>query len=191
MLTDSQILQNKEKYLSLLAKLGVDLTQFSKYLEAVDYFNKPASNQNFMAYPGGLCKYALDLYFELGTLCNAYFPGQYTELDVIAVALFKDLYRAEMYEGFMKNVKDDITGDWKQVPAYRTKEERPTFGDLGFSSYMVAQHFFSFTDEQIEAIVHGRGLDGYSIDIQDILRSYPLVALTRMADLAATYFNKE
>lgn len=190
MLTDTQILENKEKYISLLAKLGVDLTQFTKYLEAVDYFNKPASNQSFKAYPGGLCQYALDLYFELGTLCNAYFPGEYTEEDVIKVALFKDLYRAEMYEGYYKNVKDEVTGEWQQIPAYRTKEERPTFGDLGFSSFMVAQHFFQFTDEQIESIVHGRGLDGYSIDIQDILKSYPLVALTRMADFAATYFNK-
>lgn len=191
MLTDEQILQNKEKYLSLLTKLNVDLTQFSKYLEAVDYFNKPASTQYFKAYPGGLCQHALDLYFELGTLCNAYFPGQYSENDIIVVALFKDLYKAEMYESYMKNVKDDTTGEWTRVNAYRTKEERPTFGDLGFSSFMVAQHFFTFTDEQIEAIVHGRGLDGYSIDIQDILKSYPLVALTRMADFAATYFCKE
>lgn len=191
MLTEEQILQNKEKYLSLLTKLNVDLTQFSKYLEAVDYFNKPASTQYFKAYPGGLCQHALDLYFELGTLCNAYFPGQYSEGDIVAVALLKDLYKAEMYESYMKNVKDDATGEWTRVNAYRTKEERPTFGDLGFSSFMVAQHFFSLTDEQIEAIVHGRGLDGYSIDIQDILKSYPLVALTRMADFAATYFCKE
>lgn len=189
MLTTEQCAQNKIKYLELLSKLNVDLTAFTKYLEAVDYFNKPASTQNFKAYPGGLCQYALDLCFELGNLCNAYFPGQYKEEDIIKVALFKDLYRAEMYESYNRNVKNDTTGEWESIQAYRTKDERPTFGDLGFSSYMVAHHFFDFTDEQIEAICHSRPLDSYVNDLRDILKSYPLVTLTRMADMAAMFLE--
>jgi hypothetical protein len=187
MLTEQQLYENKHKYVELLTKLGVDLTDFSKFLDSVDYFNKPASTNYFRAYQGGLCQYALDLYYELCQLANAYFPGKYTEEDVIKVALFKDLYRAILYEECDKNAIVD--GKWQAVKGYRYKEDRPTFGDMGFSSYMVAKHFFDFTDEQIEAITQADSKEQYAGDIHDIMRSYPLVTLTKMADLVATYLE--
>ena len=188
MLTNDKILENIVTYLKLVSELNVDLTDFTRYLDAVDYFNKPATTNYFRAYPGGLCQHALDLVKELGCLCNAYFPGKYTREDIIKVALFKDLYRAELYEGYDKNVNEN--GNWVAVKAYKYRENRPTFGDLGFSSYMVAKHFFNFTDEQIEAITQSDAKDGYNGDIHDILRSYPLVTLTRMANLAAMYLEE-
>ena len=187
MLDQEKIYQNKLKFMELLTKLNVDLTDFSKFLDAVDYYNKPASTTYFKAYQGGLCQYALDLYYELCQLVNAYAPGKYTEEDVIKVALFKDLYRAILYEECKKNVYVD--GKWQEVKSYKYKEDRPTFGDLGFSSYMVAKHFFDFTDEQIEAITQADTKEQYAGDIHDILRSYPLVTLTKMACLAAQYLD--
>ena len=187
MLAESQIYDNKYKYMELLTKLNVDLTEFSKFLDSVDYFNKPASTQYFRAYRGGLCQYALDLYYELCQLTNAYFPGKYTEEDVIKVALFKDLYRALLYEEYDKNQL--LNGTWQTIKAYKYKEDRPTFGDIGFSSYMVAKHFFDFTDEQIEAITQADAKEQYAGDIHDILRSYPLVTLTKMSDLVAMYLE--
>lgn len=38
MLTDEQKFENKKRYLELLAKLGIDLTQILKYLEKINYF---------------------------------------------------------------------------------------------------------------------------------------------------------
>lgn len=188
MLTGEKILENKLEYLKLLTVLNVDLTDFSRYLDAVDYFNKPASTQYFRAYQGGLCQYALDLYYELSQLANAYFPGKYTQEDIIKVALFKDLYRAELYEEYNKNVQEN--GNWVSVKAYKYRDNRPTFGDLGFSSYMVAKHFFDFTDEQIEAITQADARESYAGDIHDIMRSYPLVPLTKMADIVASYLEQ-
>ena len=187
MLDQEKIYQNKLKFMELLTKLNVDLTDFSKFLDAVDYYNKPASTTYFKAYQGGLCQYALDLYYELCQLVNAYAPGKYTEEDVIKVALFKDLYRAILYEDCKKN--SYVDGKWQEVKGYKYKEDRPTFGDLGFSSYMVAKHFFEFTDEQIEAITQADTREQYAGDIHDILRSYPLVTLTKMACLAAQYLD--
>lgn len=187
MITDEQKATNKLKYLELLSRLNIDLTDLSKYLMDIDYFEKPATAQYSYSYAGGLCEQALKLCHELGILCEAYFPGRYTEEDIIKVALFKELYRAEMYELYTKNIKDEVTGQWKASLAYRTKEERPVFGDLGFSSYMIAKNFIDFSAEQIEAIVHTTGLNNYSIDIHDVLKQYPLVALTRMADLVVNY----
>jgi hypothetical protein len=142
------------------------------------------------AYPGGLCEHALHVAHELGVLCNAYFPGRYTEEDVIKVALFKDIYKATMYEAYMKNVKNDETGQWETVPAFKTRESttRPVFGDVGFSSFMQVKNLVNLTDEQIEAIIHARPTD-FAPDIHDICRVYPLVTLTRMAEMAATYIN--
>ena len=190
MLTVEQKNNNEFKFMELLTKLNIDLTSINKLLDQVDYFNKPASAQYAGAYPGGLCEHALVLAHELGVLCNAYFPGRYTEEDVIKVALFKDFYKATMYETYMKNVKNDETGQWTTIPAYKTNEgaNRAVYGDIGFSSYMQIKHLIPLTDEQIEAIVHSKPLD-YTSDIHDIMRAYPLVTLTRMAELAATYIN--
>ena len=104
MLNENQLYNNKLKFLELLGKLNIDLTSLVKYLDANDYFNKPASSQYFRPYAGGLCQYALDLYYELAQLVNAYCPGKYTEEDVIKVALFKDIYKAELFEAYTKNV---------------------------------------------------------------------------------------
>lgn len=190
MLTIEQKNANEIKYMELLAKLNIDLTEVSKLLDQVDYFNKPASAQYTGAYPGGLCEYALRFANELGVLCNAYFPGRYTSEDIIKVALFKDFYKASMYEAYMKNVKNDATGQWETVPAFRTKEgaNRPVYGELGFSSYMQIKDLIPLTAEQIEAIVYSR-ISDFAPDIHDVFRAYPLVTLTRMAEMSATYLN--
>lgn len=190
MLTLEQKNSNELKFMEMLTRLNIDLTEISKLLDQIDYFNKPLSTQYNGAYPGGLCEYALRFAHELGVLCNAYFPGRYSEIDVIKVALFKDIYKATMYEAYMKNVKDDKTGQWVTVPAFKTLEgsNRPVFGELGFSSYMQIRDLVPLTTEQIEAIVYSR-ISDFAPDIHDVFRNYPLVTLTRMAEMAALYIN--
>ena len=190
MLSQEQKNNNEIRFIELLSRLNIDLTEVNKLLDQINYFNAPASTQYAGAYPGGLCEHALKVAHELGVLCNAYFPGRYTEEDVIKVALFKDIYRATMYEAYMKNVKNDETGQWETVPAFKTREgiNRPVFGDLGFSSYMQIKDLVQLTTEQTEAIVYARPSD-FAADIYDVFRSYPLVTLTRMAEMAALYIN--
>lgn len=190
MLTPEQKNNNEIRFIELLTKLNIDLTELNKLLDQLDYFNKPASTQYMGAYPGGLCEHALKTAHELGVLCNAYFPGRYSEEDVIKVAFFKDIYKATMYEAYMKNVKDEETGQWLTVPAYKTKEgiNRPVYGDLGFSSYMQIKDLVPLSNEQVEAIVYSR-LTDFAPDIHEVFRAYPLVTLTRMAEMAASYIN--
>lgn len=190
MLTQEQKNANEIKFMELLARLNIDLTNINKFLDKIDYFNSPASDRYAGVYPGGLCEHALCVAHELGILCNAYYPGRYSEEDVIKVALFKDIYRATLYEAYLKNEKNDETGQWVKVPAYRPKEgaNRPVYGDIGFSSYMQIKNLIDLTDEQIEAIIYSRPFET-SLDIHDVLKSYPLVTLTRMAEMAANYIN--
>lgn len=190
MLAVEQKNNNEIKFMELLSKLNIDLTEFNKFLDEIDYFNKPASTQYMGAYPGGLCEHALIVAHELGVLCNAYYPGRYTEEDVIKVALLKDIYKATMYEAYMKNVKDEASGQWLTVPAYKTREAnaRAVFGNAGLSSYMQIKKYIELTDEQIEAIIHSSP-QSFDPDIHEVMRAYPLVTLTRMAEIAATYIN--
>lgn len=189
MLTDEVKLKNKETYLKLLGRIGINSPEFLGYLESINYFEAPATAQYTGAYAGGLCEYALKLAHELAVLCNAYFPGRYTAEDVFKVALLKDVYRSCMYALYKKNVKNEETGQWETVLAYKTTEDRPVFGDLGFSSFMVLRKYVDFTDEQLEAIIHSVGLNNYSVDIHEVLKKYKLVALTRMADSVVTNFR--
>lgn len=190
MLNQEQKNNNEIRFMELLARLNIDLTEISKFLDSVGYFDAPASTQYAGAYPGGLCEYALRFAHELGILCNAYYPDRYSEEDVIKVALFKDIYKATMYEAYMKNVKNEETGQWESIPAYKTRDSanRPVYGDLGFSSYMQAKRLTDFTDEQTEAIVYSR-ISDFAPDIHEVCRSYPLVTLTRMAEMAALYIK--
>jgi hypothetical protein len=190
MLTVEQKNNNEIKFVELLSRLNIDLTELNKLLDQINFFNAPASTQYMGAYPGGLCEHALRVAHELGVLCNAYFPGRYSEEDVIKVALFKDIYKATMYEAYMKNVKNEESGQWEAVPAYKTRDgiNRPTYGDLGFSSYMQIKNLVPLSEEQIEAIVYSR-INDFAPDIHDVFRSYPLVTLTRMAEMAATYIS--
>lgn len=185
MLTSEQIQQNKLRYFDLLTKLGIDLTALTKYLDEIGYFVAPANASYYGAYPGGLCEFDLNRCYELGNLANAYFPGKYSEQDIIIVGLLSNIYRAVMYECFEKNTK--VGADWVTVPAYRIREERPVYGELGFSSYMILKNFIALTDEQIEAIV--LGADEHNVDIYKIRRVYPLVNLARMANQAAMYID--
>lgn len=189
MLTTEEKYNNKIQYLQLLSTLNVDLTTFSKYLDSIDYFEKPLTSQNFRSYAGGLCEYALDLYKELKLLCDMHCPNVYVEEDIIKVALLKDLYRACLYEVGTKNVKNEETNQWESVLCYKVTDNRPIYGDIGFSSYMIARYFFMLTDEQVEAIVNAEFKGGTMNDIQDIRKRFKLVTLTGMADIACYYLK--
>ena len=56
---------------------------------------------------------------------------------------------------------------------------------------MIASKFIQLDDEHIEAIVHQATSQSFGGDIHDILRSYPLATLLKMADLAACYLEGE
>lgn len=195
MLTNEQKQQNKIRYIELLTKLNIDLTNLTKYLDSdrVNYFEKPYTSFQDKAYAGSLCEHALAIYDELIKLCNIYFPGRYTETDIIKVALFKDLYRAELFEAYNKNIRDDITGQWTTTIAYRTKDDdkRPIFGDASFSSYMITKKFIELDkDELVEAICFSGTDCAYATDIRNIRKDYKLVTLTAMAEFAVNYLGE-
>lgn len=192
MLTETQKFENKQQYLELLTKLGIDLTQLFKYLdsERVDFFNKPYNTYPDYAYSGSLCEHSLKVYNELTRLCALYYPNAYSDAEIITVALLKDIYRAELYEPYTKNVKNEETDKWEKQIAYRAKELRPMFGDINFSSYMIARKFIDLqNDELVEAICYSAP-SNTNIELHNIRKDYKLVTLTTLAELAADYLGE-
>lgn len=190
MLTEEQILDNKSKFIELLTNLNIDLTALTKYLisERVDYFNKPYNNYQSYAYKGSLCEHSLALYYELKKICDLYCPDRYSTQELLKVALFKDMYRAELYEQYFKNVKNEVTGQWETILSYRTKEIRPIFGDINFSSYMIAKKFINLdNDEVVEAIMFSNNTS--NIENFNIRKTYKLVTLVNIAELAVDYLS--
>jgi hypothetical protein len=53
---------------------------------------------------------------------------------------------------------------------------------------MQIKDLIPLTTEQVEAIVYSR-ISDFTPDIYDVFKSYPLVTLTRMAEMAALYMN--
>lgn len=187
----TNVQENKIKFIELLTKCNFDIQKLTEYLDMIDYYNKPFTAQYEGSYRGGLCEYTIKFAYELGKLCNAYYPGKYTSEDILKVALFKDMYKAVMYEEYQKNVKNNVTGEWETTTAWKTREgsERPTYGELGLSSYMLATKFITLTDEQAMAIIHAKATD-YMVDFHEIAKSFPLLTLTKMADLAVHYLGE-
>lgn len=191
MLTDEQKMGNKIRFAEILSTLNIDLTMLMKYLESdrVDFFNKPFNFYSDYAYAGSLCEHSLKVYDELVKLAELYYPGVYHQSDLVLVALFKDLYRAELYEAYTKNVKNEVTGQWENQIAYRNKDIRPIFGDIQFSSYMILKKFITLdNDEVVEAICYSG--NNSNIEIHNIRKDYKLVVLTTLAELAASYLGE-
>lgn len=186
-LTEEEKLNNKQKYFGLLCTLNVDLLSFAQYLDSarVDFYNKPYGTYDGWNYSGALCYHSLCLYEELKKLCDLYFPDKYTNDTLIKVALLKDIYRAELYEFYDKNIKEE-SGKWTTTKAVRVKELRPIFGEIGFSSYMIARKFFDFSDDElVEAMCFSNVTN--MIDLAEIRKDYPLVLLVTMAEHAVNY----
>lgn len=192
MLTDEKKFENKMQYFELLTELNIDLTALTKYLdsERVDYFNKPYNTYANCAYSGSLCEHSLKVYAELRKLCDLYYPEKYSNEQLIKVALFKDLYRAELYESYTKNVKNETTGQWETQAAYRNKEVRPIFGDISFSSYMIAKKFIDLSDDELVEAICYSGIGSNTVDLHNIRTDYKLVPLVTMAELAVNYLGE-
>lgn len=183
-------MDSKQEFIQLLLQVdgGNDLIT---HLDKVGFFEAPASIKYHSAYPGGLVEHSIKVYNELVNLVNMR-QLDYDNETLIKVALCHDICKADLYEYYLKNEKVD--GQWVQRNAYRMREatDRYTVGDGGFTSYMVASRYISFTDEEIVAICnfnHIVNIKSYP-ECSSLLSKYPLTILLHEADIVATYIQE-
>lgn len=180
--------------------LGHDIgrTRFhnlSEYLtNDTDFFTAPASTQYHEAFEGGLCLHSLKVMNEALMLAKTPRFSDYSTGSALArvaiCALLHDLCKVNRYEAYQRNVKNDITGAWEKVDAYRYKGD--TFLPLGHgekSMYMVKEFLPEINDEMALAIRWHMGLweCGTSADAHGNFSAacsrYPMVYIIQFADM--------
>lgn len=219
MLTEEQILKNKEEFINTLRsnvkRDGIEA--LIKKLETSDFFIAPASSIYHGSYRGGLCQHSLHVYKRLITLIEDEYPKDKDEqstnpysLETISiVSLLHDMSKINQYEIYTRNKKVysesgrqyDNHGryDWVAEEAYKVKEfkDRFTYGSHSVNSIYMITRYIATTFEEELAIMHHMGGKDFSDDSSDngkitseAFNKSTLAVLLHIADLQATYIDE-
>ena len=118
-------------FLSQVTRPGAD--KLLEWLKSTDFFTAPASTRFHGAYPGGLVKHSLNVYYAL--LGNFNLRGLYSPQTQAIVALLHDVCKANYYAG--------------EYPDYTVKDQMP-MGHGEKSVYLVMKHMELTDDEALE-----------------------------------------
>lgn len=183
MLTEEQIIYNKNRFIALVSDIqreGVDKERLLRQLENSDFFEAPASAIYHNCFRGGLCAHCLNVYDTMIKMCQAMYTNQvtkedgevetvfdcpYTEESIRIIALFHDFDKMNKYEKTVMNKKvysevgskHDEMGkfDWVSVPGYKRKEAKDIFmmGTHGENSAYMTETFIPLSTEEHSAIL--------------------------------------
>lgn len=155
------------------------------WIQSTDFYTAPASTRFHDSFRGGLLFHTLKVYNEAMQLSTLR-KFQNVELDSIALcSLVHDWCKIGLYESYLKNVKNEVTGQWEQQTAYKFKNLDHPFGH-GVTSLYIALKFFKLTEEEALAIRWHMGAwyraENESNDLQQANENYPLVHMLQFAD---------
>lgn len=161
-----------------------------EWLRTTDMYTCPASTQYHDSKPGGLVYHTLKVVERIIQLAQSdTFSSVVALEDAVLVALVHDWCKLGLYESYTRNVKNEQTGQWEKVPAYKYKEDRAFCLGHGVSSMYLAMKFFHLTMEECAAIRFHMGrwncTDSEVNELQQANRLYPLVHLLQFADQLA------
>lgn len=157
-----------------------------KWLHSTDFYDAPASTIYHGSNPSGLLHHSLDVANKIFDLYQmSIFNARVNIEDAILVALVHDWCKIDRYESYIKRVKNEQTGEWEPVQAYKWKDTSLPFGH-GETSMFTAQKLVHLTTEQALAIrwhmgwtrVHQQDMN----DLQNANENYPLVHMLQFAD---------
>ena len=112
--------------------------------------------------------------------------------NIYYIALLHDIAKANFYEAYYRNVKNEETGKWEQQLDYRMRpdEDRFIYGNHEQNSEYMARRFFPLNLRMSTAILHhhgGTSWDSAKDEIPAVYSRFPLATMLHMADLAATF----
>lgn len=196
MLTKEQIEKNKIRFLELINSInreGADIEGLVSWLtNKSDFFKAPASTKYHCNFEGGLCLHSLNVYESLVKLCDEFLPGQVPEDTIKIIALLHDASKANFYESYYRNVKNEITGEWEKVSEYRVRddEHRFIFGNHEQNSEYIVHTFIPLSVSESTAILHhhgGQGWDSAKDDVATVFNKHSIACLLHTADVLATF----
>ena len=157
------------------------------WLATTDFYSAPASGRFHDAYEGGLISHTLNVYNQMCEVWKVQKFNNVLPQSFTLVALTHDWCKIGLYESYMRNVKDEKTGQWNQVKSFRWQEDGPAFAfGHGGSSMFLVSRFVNLSVEEAAAIRWHMGSyrcvnDEFS-ELQTCNERYPLVHMIQFAD---------
>lgn len=160
------------------------------WLFTTDFFTAPASSRFHDAFAGGLCFHSLRVAQKIVDLMHTDTFGDRSKFgDAIFCALVHDWCKINLYESYNKNVKNEDTGVWEKVLAYRYTGNPLVNLGHGVSSMFLASKFFRLNVEEATAIRWHMGVyrvsDEEFNELQTSNEQFMLVHLLQFADQLA------
>lgn len=155
------------------------------WLHSTDFYDAPASTIYHDSEPHGLLKHTLRVVSNIWEL-QSISKFQSCTLDSITLcALTHDWCKIGLYSTYQRNVKNETTGKWEQVTAYKREEPSIPLGH-GVESLYKTMKVFKVTDEEAAAIRWHMGeYNAASNELNELHAAnerYPLVQLLQFAD---------
>lgn len=163
-----------------------------EWLESTDFFVAPASTKFHCACENGLLMHSLNVY---KVLKNRYFDENEDSLESFTIcSLLHDICKIQFYKVSKRNVKNEVTGAWEQVPFYQVEDMFP-YGHGEKSVFLIERFMRLKTQEAMAIRWHMGGFDetaragGFSISLA--FDKFPLSVKLHIADLEATYLYEK
>lgn len=158
------------------------------WVRSTDFYYAPSSTRFHDSFKHGLLYHTIQVVNNIVDLIKIPKFQSVDMCSAILVALVHDWCKIGLYESYKRNVKDENTGAWNQVDAYRRKDAIMPFGH-GVQSLYIANKMFDLSLDEALAIRWHMGVwnvcDMEQNDLQQANEQYPLVHLLQFADQLA------
>jgi len=204
-MTQTEIQRDKERFIKILTDTGRENIEYViEDLDALGFFEAPASVKNHFNYPGGLVRHSLNVYDAAVELREAMIklrPDTEKELpmDRIAIsALLHDACKADIYQKVQRARKNEI-GQYEKFDEFQVSYTNFPVGHGEKSVIMLLRSGLDLEDDEILAIRWHMGpwsLSRTSIEeersYRDAQKKSALVVLIYTADtLAAQILERD
>lgn len=158
------------------------------WLRNGDFYTAPASSVYHDSRVGGLLYHTLNVVNQIRDCLQLEKFKSVRIENAVLVALVHDWCKIGLYESYTRNVKNEQTGQWEKVPAFRRKTPILPLGH-GTSSMFLARSYFRLTVDESLAIRWHMGEYNVANNEMNELHAaneqYPLVMLIQFADRLA------
>ena len=159
-----------------------------EWLRSGDFYEAPASTIYHECEPTGLLYHTLKVVNKIHELKYVHSFKSINIEDAVLVALVHDWCKIGLYEMYMRNQKNNETGQWEKVTAYKRKDFLLPMGH-GATSMWQASKCFKLSTEEALAIRWHQGhwnvCDAEVNEFQQSNETYPLVHMLQFADQLA------
>ncbi len=159
-----------------------------EWLQTTDFFTAPASTKYHCACDSGLLMHSLNVYKVM--MDKHYNEGEDNKESFAVSALLHDVCKVQFYRALKRNVKNESTGIWEQVPYYAVEDAFP-YGHGEKSVFLIERFMRLKTPEAMAIRWHMGGFDDSakcgSFSISLAFGKFPLAVKLHLSDLEATY----